>query len=73
MEPRKLTKEDLDKVRDIEGFPIATVNYRAVIWLQKTIRKERKGLNLTIKDTADLWQSVTRTISSYTLSYGLIS
>ena len=22
MEPRKLTKEDLDKVRDIEGFPI---------------------------------------------------
>lgn len=29
--------------------------------------KERKGLNLTIKDTADLWQSWTRTISSYTL------
>lgn len=24
MEPRKLTKEDLDKVRDIEGFPIGT-------------------------------------------------
>ena len=23
MEPRKLTKEDIDKVRDIEGFPIA--------------------------------------------------
>lgn len=24
MEPRKLTKEDIDKVRDIEGFPIGT-------------------------------------------------
>lgn len=24
MEKRKLTKEDLDKVRDIEGFPIGT-------------------------------------------------
>ena len=24
MEPRKLTKEDIDKVRDIEGFPIST-------------------------------------------------
>lgn len=24
MKPRKLTKEDIDKVRDIEGFPIGT-------------------------------------------------
>ena len=24
MERRKLTSEDIDKVRDIEGFPIAT-------------------------------------------------
>ena len=24
MEPRKLTKEDIDKVRNIEGFPIGT-------------------------------------------------
>ena len=24
MEPRKLTKEDIDKVRHIEGFPIGT-------------------------------------------------
>lgn len=24
MEKRKLTKEDIDKVRDIEGFPIGT-------------------------------------------------
>ena len=24
MEPRKLTKADIDKVRDIEGFPIGT-------------------------------------------------
>lgn len=24
MEPRKLTKENIDKVRDIEGFPIGT-------------------------------------------------
>ena len=24
MEPRKLTKEDIDKVRDIEGFPIGS-------------------------------------------------
>jgi hypothetical protein len=31
MERRKLTKEDIDKVRDIEGFPIARMrHYRAV-------------------------------------------
>ena len=24
MEPRKLTKEDIDKVRDIEGFPVGS-------------------------------------------------
>ena len=24
MKPRKLTKEDIDKVRNIEGFPIGT-------------------------------------------------
>ncbi len=27
MEPRKLTKEDIDKVRSIEGFPIGTDDY----------------------------------------------
>lgn len=40
MEKRKLTKEDLDKVRDIEGFPIGTdadiIALRFLMMLKRT-------------------------------------